>query len=186
MSTKYILESASPEDTQHISGKLAYFFLHYLNNRAPKTPLVITLEGDLGAGKTHFARAFIHTLYTLSQVDNLPIVPSPTYTILHHYPLALMAVTHVDCYRLHHGDELDDIGLRDYLSKKGIVIVEWASKITYSWGGEHVEIVFLNNLDKRLLQFNRDKCNNSQLINSLDQWLIDYRKQKYPPSYAVC
>ncbi|MDD9912257.1 MAG: tRNA (adenosine(37)-N6)-threonylcarbamoyltransferase complex ATPase subunit type 1 TsaE [Alphaproteobacteria bacterium] len=80
---------------------------------------VIRLEGDLGAGKSTFARAFIRAMGTQSQH-----IPSPTYTIMQVYDDTKLPVAHLDCYRLDDPEELAFLGLEDYL-QTGIVMAEW-------------------------------------------------------------
>ena len=79
---------------------------------------LITLTGDLGAGKTTFARALIRAL-----LDDLTAeVPSPTFALMQRYELPHLTLTHCDFYRLEPRD-LDELGLDDAVSE-GAVIVE--------------------------------------------------------------
>src|SRR5690606_12012797 len=67
---------------------------------------VITLLGDLGAGKSAFARAFIRHLAG----DETAEVPSPTFTLMQSYDLPRFALVHADLYRLSGPDELTELG----------------------------------------------------------------------------
>lgn len=79
----------------------------------------IALIGDLGAGKTTLARAFIRGLAGDEDYE----VPSPTFTIVQHYDLRI-SVAHYDLYRLGDESELDELGLDDTLAG-GIALLEW-------------------------------------------------------------
>lgn len=81
---------------------------------------VIRLEGDLGAGKTTFARAFIRTLAKDPGLE----VPSPTYTLVQRYDEADPAVLHADLYRLTDPDEMVELGLDD-ADDPAIRLIEW-------------------------------------------------------------
>ncbi len=81
---------------------------------------VIRLEGDLGAGKTTFARAFIRTLAKDVSLE----VPSPTYTLVQRYDEADPAVLHADLYRLSDPSEMVELGLDDP-DDPAIRLVEW-------------------------------------------------------------
>ncbi len=82
---------------------------------------VVTLDGDLGAGKTAFTRGVAEGL---GLKDN---VVSPTFTIVNEYTNGKTSLFHFDVYRIDSSDDLYDIGWEDYLSRDGICIVEWAS-----------------------------------------------------------
>ena len=86
-------------------------------------PLVLTLTGDLGSGKTCFARGLARGL----GVDEAYPVTSPTYTIVNEYP-GRLPLFHMDLYRLGGVDELEEIGYRDMLQAKGVIVVEWPER----------------------------------------------------------
>ncbi len=86
--------------------------------------MAILLKGDLGTGKSTFARAFIHALAPEKDFD----VPSPTFTLVQTYDETRVPVAHGDLYRVTSEAELDELGLADLLSSH-LLIVEWPEKI---------------------------------------------------------
>ena len=84
---------------------------------------VIALKGDLGTGKTTFARAFIRARGY--QQDE---VPSPTFTLVQLYELASAAVWHFDLYRLRTSEEAWELGIEDAFTE-GISLIEWPERL---------------------------------------------------------
>ena len=82
----------------------------------------LCLSGDLGAGKSTFARALIRAIADDPELE----APSPTFTLVQAYQLRL-PVSHMDLYRLGSPEELDELGLDDALSE-GAALVEWPEK----------------------------------------------------------
>lgn len=85
-------------------------------------PLVVYLEGDLGAGKTSFARGMLRALGETGPVR------SPTYGLLSEYGTPAGRVVHIDLYRLRSPAELSALGLADHLPGSLLWLVEWAEK----------------------------------------------------------
>lgn len=109
MKKEYI--SRSLEETEILASHLA----HRLQAGA-----VITLEGNLGTGKTAFTKALAKSL----EIEET--VTSPTFTIIKEYK-GRIALYHIDAYRLEDADE--DIGLDEYLAGDGVTVIEWAQFI---------------------------------------------------------
>lgn len=82
---------------------------------------LLTLEGDLGAGKTAFSQGFIQALLPNARVK------SPTFSLIESYPLDQLTLHHLDLYRLQDPEELEYLGLRD-LFWHSICLIEWASR----------------------------------------------------------
>jgi tRNA threonylcarbamoyladenosine biosynthesis protein TsaE len=85
--------------------------------------LTVGLEGELGAGKTTWARAMLRGLGFANRV------PSPTFTLLEHYEIGELTVVHLDLYRLNDACELDFLGLRDWLALPRVwLLAEWPER----------------------------------------------------------
>ena len=85
---------------------------------------IILLEGDLGAGKSVFARSLIRALARNPDLT----VPSPTYNLVQLYDTPRGPVWHYDLYRLKDPDEMEELSWDDALSD-GIVLVEWPARL---------------------------------------------------------
>ncbi len=83
----------------------------------------LALEGDLGAGKTTFARALIRVLTGDAALE----VPSPTFTLVQTYAAPRFEVAHFDLYRLNDASELDELGL-DAALQRGVAVIEWPER----------------------------------------------------------
>jgi tRNA threonylcarbamoyladenosine biosynthesis protein TsaE len=104
----------SAEETETLAASLA---------GTPPTPgapcRIITLVGDLGAGKTTFARGALRALGVTGAIK------SPSYTLLETYELPAVNVVHLDLYRLKDPDELEHLGLADYHAPGQLWFIEW-------------------------------------------------------------
>ena len=86
---------------------------------------MITLSGDLGAGKTTFARAFIRHVAGDSTIE----VPSPTFTLTQTYALPRFSLVHTDLYRLSGPGELTELGFGE-ASDGAVTLLEWPDRAT--------------------------------------------------------
>lgn len=84
--------------------------------------LVITLDGDLGAGKTTFTQGFAKGLEIHEHVS------SPTFNILKYYFNGRLPLYHIDAYRLEEGTNID-IGLEEVIEGDGVCLIEWSNYI---------------------------------------------------------
>jgi len=87
--------------------------------RAATPPLVVTITGDLGAGKTTLARAICRGYGVTDDVT------SPTFALVHEYAAAKSPVYHLDLYRLESPAELTNIGWDETIAAEALVIIEW-------------------------------------------------------------
>jgi hypothetical protein len=98
---------------------------------------LITLSGDLGAGKTTFARALIRHL----SGDDTIEVPSPTFTLLQNYELPRFTLVHADLYRVRSAAELAELGFDD-APDGAVVLMEWPDRAAGTLPADRLDIAF--------------------------------------------
>jgi len=116
--------------------------------RVARAPLLVTLTGELGAGKTTLARAICRGYGVTDEVT------SPTFTLVHEYAAARSPVYHLDLYRLRTPDELMNLGWDEILSQDALVLVEWPEHAGNRLTHAHVPISLQHlpeHPDRRLL-----------------------------------
>jgi len=109
-----VYESFSEEDTFNLGRDFG--------EKAGKG-MIFCLEGDLGTGKTAFAKGFAAGLDIDENID------SPTFTVVHEYTEGKFPLYHFDVYRIEDSMEMDEIGYEDYFFGDGVCLIEWASRI---------------------------------------------------------
>lgn len=95
---------------------------------------VVTLDGDLGAGKTQFTQGFAAALGIEDSVT------SPTFTVMIEYSQGRLPLYHFDLYRLEDAAELDDIAFWEYAEGEGVSVVEWATKFADDMPDSRIEV----------------------------------------------
>lgn len=109
----YKIRTNSPEETIAFGKKFAATL---------QANDVITLYGDLAAGKTTFTKGVCEYLHADQPAT------SPTFTLINEYT-GDMPIFHFDCYRIQHPDEIIMLGFEEYLVQDGIVLIEWPELI---------------------------------------------------------
>ena len=112
MENEYI--SHSPDDTIAFGKKVA---------EEVSSGDILCLEGDLGAGKTHFVKGLAAGLGISSGQ-----VRSPTYTLINEYD-GRLPLYHFDCYRMESPQEALEIGAEEYFYREGVSVIEWPGRI---------------------------------------------------------
>jgi len=124
------LRASSLADTHAIASALAGL------SRAGD---LIVLAGEMGAGKTAFAKGFGAALGVTEPIT------SPTFTLVHSYDAGKLTLHHADIYRLNTHNEVADLALAELLEYDGIVLVEWGDVVARSLG-DHL-LVQLDSVD---------------------------------------
>ncbi len=104
----------SPEETTRFAARLGAEL---------RSGDVVLLEGEIGSGKTHFARSLIQSLMTAPED-----VPSPTYTLVQAYDTSAGEIWHCDLYRLTAVEEIEELGLTEAFDT-AICLIEWPDKL---------------------------------------------------------
>ncbi|MCB1433610.1 MAG: tRNA (adenosine(37)-N6)-threonylcarbamoyltransferase complex ATPase subunit type 1 TsaE, partial [Alphaproteobacteria bacterium] len=116
MTEELRLKFDSPQALEDFAADLALF---------ARPGMVLLLQGDLGAGKSTFARAFIRSL---ADGDTSFEIPSPTFTFVQTYDETRIPAAHADLYRLRSEQEVDELGFDDLLNTS-VLLVEWPELI---------------------------------------------------------
>jgi tRNA threonylcarbamoyladenosine biosynthesis protein TsaE len=109
---------------------------------------VVALSGDLGAGKTVFAKGIARALGIVEEVV------SPTFTLVREYD-GLVPLVHVDVYRLDHLQELHDLGFDELVGGRSVMVVEWGERVSALLPAERLDVLLTagDDDDTRLVTF---------------------------------
>jgi tRNA threonylcarbamoyladenosine biosynthesis protein TsaE len=116
--------------------------------RAARAPLTVTLQGELGAGKTTLVRAICRGYGVRDEVT------SPTFTLVHEYEGGRSPVYHIDLYRLRGPDEVANLGWDDLMAADALRLIEWPERAGALLPPDHVPILLQhlpNDPERRLL-----------------------------------
>ena len=131
--------TSSEEETLEVAARLAALL--------PR-PAVLTLTGDLGAGKTVFSRGLARALGVQGPIS------SPTFTIVQEYDIAEGSLYHMDLYRIHDDDEALAFGIDEFLNdKRAVCLIEWPQRLSWLLDTE-VIAVEMNHVS----EFEREIC----------------------------
>ncbi|MBL4853653.1 MAG: tRNA (adenosine(37)-N6)-threonylcarbamoyltransferase complex ATPase subunit type 1 TsaE [Robiginitomaculum sp.] len=111
---------------------------------------IVLLKGNLGAGKTSFARGLIQALLEDAEV------PSPTFTLVQTYSAKDFEIWHFDLYRLQNESEIWELGIEEAL-ENGVCLIEWPQSIAGLLSGAELEIVLRFSGKGRVVKFNGDE-----------------------------
>lgn len=155
--SSFEIKSNSDKESKEIAERLALLL---------KPGDVVTLEGQLGTGKTTFTKGIAQGLGVKEMIT------SPTFTIVKEYN-GRVPLYHMDAYRLEHSEE--DIGFHEYFDGAGLSVVEWAEFIEDFLPSERLNIK-ISYIDEhaRLIQFQPSGKHYAKTIKEL---MSDYTKQ---------
>ncbi len=109
---------------------------------------VFSLEGDLGVGKTVFAKGFAEGLGITETVN------SPTFTIMKIYEGGRLDLYHYDAYRIEDPSEMEEIGYTDYFYGEGACLIEWACNIE-EYLPEHLTKISIEKIPEKGFDYRR-------------------------------
>ncbi|MGH2739977.1 MAG: tRNA (adenosine(37)-N6)-threonylcarbamoyltransferase complex ATPase subunit type 1 TsaE [Actinomycetota bacterium] len=124
-SARIALATSAAEETKKVAGAIAELL-------GPGD--VVSLAGDLGAGKTTFVQGAAEALGVTEPVT------SPTFVLVREYRSGQVPIYHVDVYRLDRLHEVLDLGFEDFLDPHGVVFVEWGSAVEAVLPEERLDI----------------------------------------------
>ncbi len=143
----------NPKETEKLAG---FLLAKFLKNKSGKAPIVIALEGELGAGKTTFTKGLAKALGVKKKIK------SPTFTLIKSYKipttyyklLTTSFLYHIDCYRLRNYKDLLSLGIEEIISSpENIVLIEWSDRVQEILPKSHIKI-HIDHIDKNTRKIN--------------------------------
>ncbi|MCA9081502.1 MAG: tRNA (adenosine(37)-N6)-threonylcarbamoyltransferase complex ATPase subunit type 1 TsaE [Planctomycetaceae bacterium] len=129
---------------------------------------VVGLDGDLGAGKTHFVQGLVAAM-GLRTED----VTSPTFSLIQEYPTPI-PVCHLDAYRLRDVDEFLELGVDELLGGDCICLIEWASRVAEVLPQDRLSLqIEVLDESQRRLSWTARGPRSSELLKSLQRLHLD-------------
>lgn len=99
---------------------------------------IITLQGELGSGKSTFARAFIKALAKPGDIFD---VPSPSFSLVQLYDNTRVPVAHIDLYRLNTSQQVEDLGLGELIAQH-VLLIEWPERMAHALASSTLILIF--------------------------------------------
>jgi N-acetylmuramate 1-kinase len=162
-----LIKSTSPEDTENFARMLSLW---------ARPGYVILLKGDLGSGKSTFARAFIQSMGT--EGTNFD-VPSPTFSLVQTYDNTRVPASHIDLYRLKSPSEAHELGLNDLVATH-ILLIEWPNEEQEQLSPNTLTLSFTGEGENRIIDLEAQGAwANALKRNSEIEALL--HKQKFEP-----
>ena len=161
---KFTTSSAS--ETERLAQQLSLF---------AKPGMVILMRGELGAGKSTFARAFIKALAMSNKEFD---VPSPTFSLIQTYSETRVPTAHIDLYRLGQNSDIQELGL-DELASSHLLLVEWPSAALASLSADTLTLDFSGAGQSRVINavatgaWSQAVARNSEILTFLNSHKID-------------
>jgi tRNA threonylcarbamoyladenosine biosynthesis protein TsaE len=122
---------------------------------------LVYVHGPLGAGKTTLVRGLLRAL------GHLGAVKSPTFTLVEPYELRGLPVYHFDLYRLNDPEELEFLGMRDYLHGEGVCVVEWAERAQGVLPAPDIDVMIQATEKGRMVRIAAHTDSGNALLNAL-------------------